>query len=49
MIEFGGLAFNFDLDESEQVDVLPVAGCDERQQFVGDIAALGAQFLDAIT
>ncbi|MBA8956606.1 hypothetical protein ACFQU9_03185 [Actinomadura namibiensis] len=35
-----------DVDEAEEVDVLAVAGGGERQQLVGDAAALGAQLDD---
>jgi len=40
--ELGEFGFDVDTDEAEEVDVLAVAGGDERQQFVGNVAALAA-------
>ncbi|MGI5489466.1 hypothetical protein [Microtetraspora malaysiensis] len=44
--ESGKFGFDVDGDEAEEVDVPAMAGGDERQQLVGDLAALSAQFRD---
>ncbi|GAA3263655.1 hypothetical protein [Nonomuraea helvata] len=46
--ELGEFGFDVHGDEPEEVDVLAVAGGDERQQFVADVAALGAKLADRL-
>jgi AcrR family transcriptional regulator len=40
--ELGEFGFDVDVDEAEEVDVLAMAGGDERQQFFGNVAAPAA-------